>query len=234
MAITVSAGHAVAAAFLVPALSATAACSDSADERTSTPSAPTSPAVEAPLPCVAGVETVPPTAGATPEEAMAAYCVVADLVRAHGFTDAVRPGRATRRDLAAVRPLLTPQGRQRWDADVAAWLEREDLRAGGRLDALVLHDVTAVPRGYVLDAPWIHGTEVGEPSVREAPGGGLELRVPSTSGVVLARRDDDSGRHSVLPVTRDATYVLVPDGDGWLVDEWAAEISYGEPRLVSG
>ena len=223
----------VLAALLVAALSATTACSDGADERTA-PRASPSPAAETPLPCVAGVETVPGAGEVAPEEAMAAYCVVADLVRTHGFTDAVRPGAVTRKDLAAVRPLLTARARQRWDADVAAWLERQDRAAGERIDALVLHDVSAVPGGYVLDAPWIHGTEVGEPSVRQAPEGRLELRVPSTSGVVLAREDDDSGRHSVLPVTRDATYVLVPDGDGWLVDDWTAEISYGEPRLVSG
>ena len=93
-----------------------------------------------------------------------------------------------------------------------------------------------MPRGYVGadDPPYVYGTEVGPATARPAHGGeALEVSFTVETGLVLERRGDTSGRHSLLPVTRTATYVLVVDGDGWRIHDWEAEFEHGQVRLVS-
>ncbi|HYJ26909.1 MAG TPA: hypothetical protein VEW73_04295, partial [Nocardioides sp.] len=65
-------------------------------------------------------------------------------------------------------------------------------------------------------------------------GQALVLAFDLQTGLVLEERGDDSGRHLLLPVTRSGRYVLVPDGDGWLVDDWRASFEQGQVGLVSG
>jgi hypothetical protein len=111
-------------------------------------------------------------------------------------------------------------------------------RAKGQHDdltGLTLHDVRRVPQGYdrADDGPYVYGTTVG-PATAELEGGALALTFTVDTGLVLEERGDDSGRHLLLPVTRTGTYVLVPDGDGWLVDDWKVSFERGPVRLVTG
>jgi hypothetical protein len=103
------------------------------------------------------------------------------------------------------------------------------------LTGLTLHDVSRVPRGYrrADDRPYVFGTRVG-PATAVLDGQSLGLAFDLQTGLVLEERGDDSGRHLLLPVTRSGRYVLVPDGDGWLVDDWQASFEHGQVGLVSG
>ena len=75
---------------------------------------------------------------------------------------------------------------------------------------------------------------VGPPTAALVDGGGaLELAFTLDTNLVLEKVGDDSGRHLLLPVTRDATYVLVPDGDNWLVDDWRAEFTQAAVQIVT-
>lgn len=95
-----------------------------------------------------------------------------------------------------------------------------------------------LPPGFTMDhdGPNADGTEVGPgEAALDRAGDALAVTVQVETGLVLEEVDDTSGRHSLLPVTRSATYVLVPSGhDGWLVDDWEATFEYGQVRLVSG
>jgi len=68
-----------------------------------------------------------------------------------------------------------------------------------------------------------------------ATNGALTLELKVRTGIVLEEVGDDSGRHSLLPVTRQVTHSLVP-GDGadeWLVERWAATLRTGDVRIVT-
>lgn len=189
------------------------------------------------VPCVAGVSEV---AGTRDAAAMDAFCTVADLVRHQVFSRAFLPGEApVPADYAGVEPYLTDAAVRRWDEAVAAWIDRRARWAGDLLSGLVLHDATGeVPDGYVIDpdGPYSLETAVDAPRATSGESGGLSLRVTVTSHLVLDEQADDSDRHSLLPVTREATYTLVPSGPGggWLLDDWQARDTYGRVRLVTG
>ncbi len=241
--------RAVAAALLLAGLLVAGCTSDDTAPPTSAPTATSAPSgssanpagddsdASGSLPCVAGVERVGVPAGADDDDAMAAYCTVVELTREHAFTRLVLPGEASApRDFRGVRPLLTDRARSRWDAAVHAWLERSDPRAGARLDGLSLHDV-APPQGYRVDPDGAiaFGTTIGPPVVRAAgTDGALEVRFRVETGLVLVRTGDTSGRHSLLPVTKRSRFVVVPDGDRWLVDMWDASFERGRVRIVTG
>ncbi|MFC7727245.1 hypothetical protein ACFQW6_19200 [Nocardioides sp. GCM10028917] len=191
---------------------------------TSTPTAtPTpSPPADAPLPCVPGAEpfTGPAAEEFGAEQVMAAYCMLADLALEQTRTSLALPvPEQDGRDLRSVRVILTDAARRKHDD----------------LTGLTLHDVSRVPRGYrrADDLPHVFGTRVG-PATADLDGQALVLAFDLQTGLVLEERGDDSGRHLLLPVTRSGRYVLVPDGDGWLVDDWRASFEQGQVGLVSG
>jgi len=191
---------------------------------TSTPTAtPTpSPPADAPLPCVPGAEpfTGPAAEEFGAEQVMAAYCMLADLALEQTRTSLALPvPEQDGRDLRSVRGILTDAARKKHDD----------------LTGLTLHDVSRVPRGYrrADDLPYVFGTRVG-PATADLDGQALVLAFDLQTGLVLEERGDDSGRHLLLPVTRSGRYVLVPDGDGWLVDDWRASFEQGQVGLVSG
>ncbi|MDZ5660657.1 hypothetical protein SFC79_02675 [Nocardioides sp. S-58] len=218
---------AVLGAALVVAL---AACGGEPEQRAEpepTPSAgpATTEAVDEPLPCVPGAEpfTGPAADEFGAEQVMAAYCMLADLAFAQERTSLALPvPEQDERDLRSVRAVLTTSALERWR-------ERADV------DGLTLHDVRRVPRGYQRadDGPFVYGTTVG-PATARREGDALSLSFALETGLVLEERGDDTGRHSLLPVTRDATYVLVPVGGGWKVADWEAKFTHGPVRLVSG
>lgn len=191
---------------------------DPAPSRTPT----ASPTSEAPLPCVPGAEPfVGPAADAFgAERVMAAYCQLADLAAEQAGTSLALPiPEQEARDLRGIRAILTGRAAR----------QRDDLTG------LALHDVRRVPQGYrrADDGPYVYGTTVG-PATAEVEGRALVLTFALATGLVLEERGDDTGRHSLLPVTREGRYVLVPDGDGWLVDDWEVSFERGQVRLVTG
>ena len=129
---------------------------------------------------------------------MAAYCLLADLALRQERTSLALPiPEQEARDLRGVRALLTH-------------------RASGRRDltGLTLHDVRRVPRGYQRadDGPFVYGTTVG-PAPAALRGDALVLSFDLETALVLEERGDDEGRHSLLPVTRRGSYVLLPEGE---------------------
>jgi len=188
----------------------------------STASSTDSPPADAPLPCVPGAEpfTGPAAAEFGAERVMVAYCMLADLAREQTQTSLALPvPERDARDLRGVRAILTEAARRKHDD----------------LTGLTLHDVGRAPRGYrrADDRPHVFGTTVG-PATADLENGALVLTFDLRTGLVLEKRGDDSGRHLLLPVTRAGRYVLVPDGDGWLVDDWVASFEHGRVQLVSG
>lgn len=209
-----------------PATSATSATSASA-----TPS----PSTE--LPCVPGVE---PFSGPAAERfgadaVMAAYCAVAELSRETAFTNLLVPGPRRVRDFALVRPWLTPEARRTWDTAVRAALATGEAAAEARVDALTLHDVRRVPDGYLLadDPPPAFGTTVG-PAEASVRGSELTLALDVSTGLVLERRGEPDGSHSLWPWTKRMTVAMVERGNQWLVDDWRATWSQGQVRLATG
>jgi hypothetical protein len=195
--------------------------------------------VEEPLPCVPGAE---PFSGAAADEygeerVMAAYCLLAELADEQARSSLALPVPEQReRDLLALREVLTPRAARAWKRLVRA-RSAGDAVAGRQVDGLTLHDVRAVPKGYERsdDGPYVFGTTVGPAEASLARGGaGLRLTFALETALVLQERGDVSGSHSLLPVTRRASYVLLPAGDGWLVDSWEAEFEQGEVRVVTG
>jgi len=192
-----------------------------------------------PLPCVPGAEpfTGPAADQFGAERVMAAYCMLAEQVERQERTSLTRLVPAQQvKDVVALRRLLTPHAAAGW-AGLARARAAGDPRATVRINGLTLHDVREAPPGYVGadDGPYVFGTQVGAATAAVVPdGSALELTFTMRTGVVLEERGDASGRHSLLPVTRGATYVLVPDGDGWLIDDWEATFEHGAPQLVSG
>lgn len=202
--------------------------------------APTASASDDPLPCVPGAEPFTGEAADAlgAEAVMTAYCRLAELTLEHGFTSLVVPDQPrTVRDYAFVRPHLSPPARRRWDAAVQEYVASGDPRASGTIDGLTLHEV-AVPSGYLVppEGPYSYGTEVGPARATLTGDGSLALALEVRSAIVLEEKGDDSGRHSLLPVTRQLTYELVPGGvaDEWLVDRWRATTRTGEVRIVTG
>ena len=210
------------------------ATSDSPGTPTGTPSSATS---DEPLPCVPGVEpfTGPAADEHGAEEVMAAYCLLARLVEEQEGTTLSLPIPEQRpRDLMDVAEVLTPRARREWRRQVRS-RAAGDPGATERVNGLTLHDVREVPRGYQRadDGPYVFGTQVG-PATAELVDRGVRLTFTMDTGLVLEEAGDDSGRHSLLPVTRRGSYVLVRDGERWLVDDWEAEFERGPVRLVVG
>jgi len=206
------------------ALACTACGAEDARPAAGPASAPTStapPATDEPLPCVPGIEpfTGPAAEEFGAERVMAAYCMLADLALEQARTSLALPiPEQEARDQRSVRTILT-----------------EDARTRDDLTGLTLHDVSRVPRGYrrADDRPHVFGTTVG-PATAAVDGRRLVLDFDLRTGLVLEELGDDSGRHLLLPVTRSGRYVLVRDGDGWLVDDWRASFERGRVGLVSG
>ena len=222
----------VVAALLVaaPACSAEQAAQPAPDP-TPTSSAST---VDEPLPCVPGAEPFTGEAadqfGA--ERVMEAYCMLADLAFAQERTSLALPVPEQKaRDLDSVRALLSEEAEKRWPALARS---RAKGASTSEIDGLTLHDVRRVPAGYhrADDGPYVFGTQVG-PATAQVQGEALRLTFTLATGLVLEQRGDDSGRHSLLPVTRAGSYVLVPESDGWLIDDWEAAFEHGQVRLVS-
>ena len=201
-----------------------------------TPSNAETPTSE-PLPCVPGTEPFTGPAADTfgAEQVMAAYCMLAALAEEQERTTLALPvPEQQARDVNRLRKILTPDATGQW----GEWM-RERAGAGpSPIDGLTLHDVRRPPAGYQRadDGPYVFGTQVGPATAEPARGGdALGLTFQLDTGLVLEEDGDDTGRHSLLPVTRRATYVLVPTvDDGWLIDEWRAEFEHGQVRLVSG
>ncbi|GAA5108925.1 hypothetical protein GCM10023339_08460 [Alloalcanivorax gelatiniphagus] len=177
------------------------------------------------LACVPGAEpfTGPAADELGADRVMAAYCMLADLADEQERTSLALP--VPEQDAADLRPLrrmLTARALERWD-------DRADV------DGLTLHDLRRVPRGYQRadDGPYVFGTTVG-PATAALDGDALRLTFVLETGLVLEERGDDTGRHSLLPVTRTGTYVLVPEDGRWLVDDWDVTFEHGPVRLVSG
>lgn len=218
-------------------------CSPAGDGAGSSPDGPASPsgspaAVEEPLPCVPGAEpfTGPAAEELGAEEVMSAYCWLVGLAEAQQGTSLARPVPAQHpRDLAALREALTPRAAAGWARLVRARTAGTGA-AARRLDGLTIHDVRRLPDGYATEpgGPYLYGTRFLPGTADLARGGeALEVTFTLETGLVLLERGDDSGRHSLLPVTRTASYVVVPDGDGWLVDDWQAEFEHGQVRLAT-
>lgn len=211
--------------------------SHDADARVAPPSSATV-IDEEPLPCVPGIEpfTGPAAEVFGPEPVMSAYCWLVELATEQVTTTLSRPvGQQREADLLALASHLTAGAARGWAALVRA-RAAGSASAARRVDGLTVHDVRVVPAGYATepDGPHLHGTRTLPGSARPVRGGAaLEVTFDVETGVVLRRRGDDSGQHSLLPVTRTASYVLVPDGDGWLIDEWHADFEHGQVRLVS-
>ena len=201
-----------------------------------TPSATEAPTSE-PLPCVPGTEPFTGAAADTfgAERVMDAYCMLAGLAEEQGGTSlALLVPEQDRRDVDALREILTPAATTQW----RTWTRQRATDDRSPIDGLTLHDVRRPPAGYQRadDGPWVYGTTVGPGTAEVARDGeALSLRFQLDTGLVLEEKGDDEGRHLLLPVTRQATYVLVPaDDGGWLVDEWRATFVHGDVRLVSG
>lgn len=201
-----------------------------------TPSATETPTSE-PLPCVPGAEPFTGPAAETfgAEAVMDAYCMLAGLAEEQGSTSlALLVPEQKARDVDALREVLTPAASRQW----RTWTSRRATSVRSPIDGLTLHDVRRPPAGYQRadDGPWVYGTRVGPGMADVAQDGeALSLTFQLDTGLVLEEKGDDDGRHLLLPVTRRATYVLVPaDDGGWLVDEWDADFEHGDVRLVSG
>lgn len=209
-----------------------------ASESPGTPAGTSSPTTaEEPLPCVPGVGpfTGPAADEHGADEVMAAYCLLVELVEEQEGTTLSLPIPEQRpRDLMGVAELLTPRARREWERQVRL-RAAGDADATARVNGLTLHDVREVPRGYQRadDGPYVFGTQVG-PATAELVDRGVRLTFTMDTGLVLEEAGDDAGRHSLLPVTRRASYVLVRHGDRWLVDDWEAEFERGPVRLVGG
>jgi hypothetical protein len=212
---------------------------DSTSSATDKASPTSTPTVEEPLPCVPGVQ---PFAGPAadvfgPEQVMAAYCLLAGLAEEQASTTLALPiPEQAPRDLERLRRLLTGAAAGGWEQLVA---DRAvgDVAATKRVNGLTLHDVRRVPAGYARadDGPFVFGTRVGPAEAELARGGeALALTFTVDTALVLEEDGDDSGRHSMLPVTREATYVLVPRGAGWAIADWDAEFRHGQVRLATG
>lgn len=202
-----------------------------------TPTPATTPSPTEALPCVPGVA---PFTGAAAdrfgaEAVMAAYCEVAELSRQTAFTALLVPGPHRAKDFALVRPWLSSAGRRSWDAAVQRTLATREAKAEALVDALTLHDVSRVPPGYALadDPPPAFGTTVG-PAKAKVRGSVLELALEVSTGLVLERRGEENGSHSLWPWTKRLVVTMVPQGDRWLVEEWRAAWSQGAVRLASG
>ena len=195
--------------------------------------------VEEPLPCVPGVEPFTGPAAETfgPERVMEAYCLLAGLVDEQTSTSLALPiPEQDPRDLRQVERLLSDAAATGWDRLVAG-RAAGDAAATARVDGLTLHDVRRVLVGFARAGAGTDGfgTQVGPATARVARGEeALALSFTVETALVLEEDGDDSGRHSLLPVTRDATYVLVPRDDGWLIDDWDARFRRGAVRLASG
>lgn len=203
-------------------------------QQTATPSAAATS--DEPLPCVPGTE---PFAGAAAdafgaEAVMEAYCMLADLAEEQSGTSLALPvPEQTPRDVDSLRKVLTADASKPW----ATWMSTRATTDRSPIDGLTLHDVRRVPTGFERadDGPYVFGTRVGPATAELARGGrALSLDFQLDTGLVLEERGDASGRHLLLPVTRSATYVLVPADDGWLIDAWQAEFEHGDVQLVSG
>ena len=189
------------------------------------------------LPCVPGAEpfTGPAAEKHGAERVMAAYCMLADLVERQRTTSLALPvPEQQTRDLARLAKVLTPRVRQDWDRVVRARVAGEPT-ATERVNGLTLHDVAEVPRGYrrADDLPHLFGTRVGPAEAAIVGRDALGLTFAVETNLVLERLDDDSGRHSLLPVTRRGTYVLVARGDRWLVDDWEVLFERGPVEVVT-
>lgn len=214
---------------------AVSACSSEPSTESAPDPTPTtaSAQVDQPLPCVPGTE---PFTGAAAdrfgaERVMAAYCMLADLALAQEKTSLALPVPEQRvRDLDGVRSLLSEDARKRWPALV----RKRAGSATSEIDGLTLHDVRRVPAGYERadDGPYVFGTQVG-PATAEVEGERLRLTFTLDTGLVLEERGDDSGRHSLLPVTRLGSFVLAPEGEGWSIEDWQARFEHGPVRLVN-
>ena len=192
---------------------------------------------EEPLPCVPGVGpfTGPAADEHGADEVMEAYCLLVTLVEEQEGTSLSLPIPEQRpRDVMRVAEVLTPRARREWERQVRS-RAAGDPGATERVNGLTLHDVREVPRGYQRadDGPYVFGTRVG-PATAELVDRGLRLTFVMDTGLVLEEAGDDAGRHSLLPVTRRASYVLVRDGGRWLVDDWEAKFERGPVRLVTG
>ena len=227
-------GAGAVAALVLVAVGCSADEQDPAAE--TTPSAVETPTSE-PLPCVPGTEPFDGPAADTfgADQVMTAYCTLAELADEQARTSlALLVPEQKARDVDRLQRILTQDTTRPWDD----WIR---VRAAGAdrspIDGLTLHDVRRPPAGYQRadDGPYVFGTQVGPATAELARGGdALSLTFQLDTGLVLEEQGDDTGRHSLLPVTRRATYVLVPTADGWLVDEWRADFEHGEVRLVSG
>ena len=214
-----------------PEADATASSTPTSSSETTTPS----PA--AALPCVPGVEpfTGPAADRFGADAVMTAYCGVAELSLETAFTSLLVPGPHRAKDFALVRSSLSSPARRKWDAAVQETLATGGPKAEAVVDALTLHDVRRVPAGYVLadDPPPAFGTAVG-PADAAVRGSRLELTLDVGTGLVLERRGDENGSHSLWPWTKRLTVTVVLRGDQWLVDDWSATWSRGQVRLASG
>lgn len=213
---------------------------DTSDPTMSVDSSPSVAAEDEVLPCVPGVQ---PFTGEAADElgadrVMAAYCGIVEFLRDDAFTSLVVPGpeRSTR-DYAFVREHLSAPARRRWDEAVRQYLESADPQAFRTVNGLTLHDVPDVPDGYLVppNGPYSYGTQTGPAEAALGRDGSLTLRLEVTTGIVLEEEGDDSGRHSLLPVTRRVAYDLVPAsrGDDWLIDDWRATYDSGTVRLAT-
>ena len=224
-------------------LLATLSCSSDGAPTAAEPTAPpgeTSTVLrEEPLPCVPGHGpfTGPAADEFGAEKVMAAYCTLAELAWEQEDTSLALPIPQQRAsDVRGLSEVLTPAARRGWELLVQA-RRAGDREASRRVNGLTLHDVTELPQGYADSptGPDVFGTEVGPATAKLARGGAaLSLTFTLDTALVLEEKGSRTGRHSLLPVSRRATYVLVPDGDSWLVDEWRARFSHGPVRLVSG
>lgn len=213
---------------------------DTSDPSVSVDSSPSGPAQDEVLPCVPGVQ---PFTGEAADElgadrVMAAYCGIVEFIRDDAFTSLVVPGpERSVGDYAFVREHLSAPARRRWDEAVRQYLASADPRSFRTVNGLTLHDVPDVPDGYLIppSGPYSYGTQIGPAQAALARDGSLTLRLEVTTGVVLEEEGDDSGRHSLLPVTRRVAYGLVPAsrGDGWLIDDWRATYDSGTVRLAT-
>jgi hypothetical protein len=225
------------AAVTIALVVALSACAGGKSEQRAEPTATSSssePVAEVALPCVPGAEpfTGPAADELGAERVMAAYCLLAELAAQQERTSLALPvPEQEARDVNRLRMLLTEQAQRRWPG----LLRRRAGASTSEIDGLTLHDVRRVPEGYQRadDGPYVFGTRVG-PATAELAGDALRLTFTLDTGLVLEEQGDDTGRHSLLPVTRTGTYVMVPDGDGWLVDDWEATFEHGQVRLVGG
>lgn len=224
-------------ASVVVLLTLLAACTDGRPQPEADPGPTPTPTSATPteeaLPCVPGAEpfTGPAAEELGADEVMEAYCMLAGLAYAQVNTSLALPvPEQERRDLRPVQARLAPEVRTRWAA-----LVRDRATEPSEIDGLTLHDVRRVPQGYQRadDGPFVFGTTVG-PATAALQGDALSLTFTLETGLVLEESGDDTGRHSLLPVTRTGTYVLVPDGDRWAVADWDVSFEHGPVRLVSG